>query len=119
MEDWTEIVIPVVMFLLPLVAAAIDKKIKGQKKPGQVTAVPVSWPQEDADAEDDWEEDARPVASARQNPVFAEGERTVARKAAILVEEPEREKRSSISLTPEEKKKLILYSEILKPKFDA
>ena len=110
--------IPVVMFLLPLVAAVIDKKIKGQKKPGQVTAAPLTWPTEDADEEDD-PEDALSVPSARRNPVFAEGERTIVRKAAILMEDPEPQKRSSVSLTADEKKKLILYSEILKPKFDA
>ena len=56
---------------------------------------------------------ARPVKTVKPAPLFVEGQKmTRKKKAPILVEEPEINKKEKI-----DPKKMVIYSEIMKPKY--
>ncbi len=124
-----EYLIPILMFLFPVVVAILDKRAKQRKKAASAAPrpqfPPISFnpapqpvvrpaPQENAPQENVPRESIPQEAPA---PVFRpnlEGQRAIHREADHpTVSEPAPEKLEI------DKKKLILYSEILKPKFDA
>ena len=123
--DW-EVLIPILMFLFPLVVALLDKRAKKRKGIPPVKSAPVFPPRpaERPAAQPaqpfDW---TLPTPSGRPTETVSktqeadlspvEGQRAVVRHAE-RAEEQEAQPKLEI-----DKKKLILYSEILKPKFDA
>ena len=112
MDDIIGIAIPILLFVVPVLISVLDarrKKAAGQK---QVVSQPLAFPEEQA---------PEPVAGTTvrrgvREPSFSgagvEGERAV-RKRTAFVGEPDVEHRRSV-----DPKKLILYSELMKPKFD-
>ena len=138
-----EIVILLLVFGLPILSVILDKnkkkgvpKVKSrpivwpadkpaaQKKPGSAGTAPAK-PTADGSTRPA-EAPARPAATASEpapaSPVFPDAgtaaasymneTRSTASRAAQAVEEPQEKKKFS------EKQKLIIYSEIMKPKFD-
>ena len=122
-----EYLIPILMFLFPVVVAILDKRVKQRKKAASAAprpqVPPISFnpapqpvvrpavrpaPQENVPRESIPQE--APAPAFRPN---LEGQRAIHREADHpAVSEPSPEKLEI------DKKKLILYSEILKPKFD-
>lgn len=126
--DW-EILIPILMFLFPIAISLIDKRVKKRKGIPQVQTRPVAgaprWEvpgqvREQAPATGpDPGQTVFPTAAVPEPPRQAgepdeEGTRAIRRESKIRTETVEEKKKLDI-----DKKKLILYSEILKPKFDA
>ena len=136
--DW-EVLIPLLMFLFPLVVSILDKRAKKRKGIPPVKSAPVDTSSPfPFDTKDPGARPARrPAAQAPSQPVGwappsydaeggtvstgrlpnppekgVEGERAITRhdEKKVVEEKPRLEI---------DKKKLILYSEILKPKFDA
>ena len=142
--DW-EVLIPILMFVIPLALSFYDRRAKKRKGVPPVQARPVfpSDPEESEESADPAEPAAEYAdaqesapAPARVSPVQAsapqprqqeapangfplpsgaapEGVRAIDKRGK-KVEIPEEKPRLEI-----DKKKLILYSEILKPKFDS
>ena len=140
--DW-DVLIPILMFLFPLVVSILDKRAKKRKGVPPVKAEPLFPPAEDIDQEERAEAPGRtgrpsePLSQAQQD-VFrgelpirspqegkpdtfvmeatqtvTEGQRAVERHIDTAAQDDDKPKLEI------DKKKLILYSEILKPKFDA
>ena len=128
--DW-EVLIPILMFLFPLVAALLDKRARKRKGVPPVIARPVNGPVpfpsgpegpgarpvERPAAQDDGNtvpsgRPAETVFKAQEEILPVEGQRAVTRR---IQEVEEIDPRPKLEI---DKKKLILYSEILKPKFD-
>ena len=137
--DW-EVLIPILMFLFPLVAALLDKRARKRKGVPPVKARPVfpsasdvsasrpserpaaqgpsqpyGWAPPAYDAEGGTVPKGRPaetVFKAQEQILPVEGQRAVTRR---IQEVEEIDPRPKLEI---DKKKLILYSEILKPKFD-
>lgn len=123
--DW-EVLIPILMFLFPLVAALLDKRARKRKGVPPVIARPVfpsasdvsaSRPSERPAAQDDGNtvpkgRPAETVFKMQEDLPPVEGQRAVTRR---IQEVEEIDPRPKLEI---DKKKLILYSEILKPKFD-
>ena len=127
--DW-EVFIPILMFLFPLVVSILDKRAKKRKGIPPVKSAPVG--NEIPDRNQPWTpvppvppiqrtqgtpepEIIQPeiIAKEVQPRPATEGERAIVKheeKKVAVEEKPKLEI---------DKKKLILYSEILKPKFDA
>mgnify|MGYP006916223619 CR=1 FL=1 len=120
--------VSLLLLVVPLVVSLLEKRAKARKEavlpggsePGKRPGVP-GQARNDAAAEDmdlpnspDFPADSRPAqgATATADTSQAEGTRAINRSAKAAEEKPE-EKKLEI-----DKKKLILYSEILKPKFD-
>ncbi len=140
--DW-DVLIPILMFLFPLVVSILDKRAKKRKGVPPVKAEPLFPPAEDIDQEERAEAPGRPgrpsePLSQAQQEVFrgelpirspqegkpdtfvmeatqtvTEGQRAVERHIGTATQDDDKPKLEI------DKKKLILYSEILKPKFDA
>ena len=140
--DW-DVLIPILMFLFPLVVSILDKRAKKRKGVPPVKAEPLFPPAEDIDQEERAEAPGRPgrpsePLSQAQQDVFrgelpirspqegkpdtfvmeatqtvTEGQRAVERHIGTATQDDDKPKLEI------DKKKLILYSEILKPKFDA
>ena len=139
--DW-DVLIPILMFLFPLVVSILDKRAKKCKGVPPVKAEPLFPPAEDIDQEERAEAPGRPgrpsePLSQPQQDVFrgelpirspqgkpdtfvmeatqtvTEGQRAVERHIDTATQDDDKPKLEI------DKKKLILYSEILKPKFDA
>ena len=140
--DW-DVLIPILMFLFPLVVSILDKRAKKRKGVPPVKAEPLFPPAEDIDQEERAEAPGRPgrpsePLSQAQQDVFrgelpirspqegkpdtfvmeatqtvTEGQRAVERHIDTAAQDDDKPKLEI------DKKKLILYSEILKPKFDA
>lgn len=105
--DW-EVLIPILFFALPVVISLLDKRAKKQKGVPPVQARPVVFPAQD---------DARPygeVVPTRPEAPSDEGQRAIHREEKEKKVQEEGPQKLEI-----DKKKLILYSEILKPKYDA
>lgn len=98
-EGLKDILFALLTMAIPITAAVLDSKRKKAGK-AQVKAHPVT-----EDFEDDITEDA--VPSPEQQP---QKEETPVAPAPAIPEEPR--------LSREEKRKLIIYSEIMKPKYD-
>ncbi len=131
--------ITLLMFSIPIAAALIDKKMKAGRSAPQVNAEPIDF-SEDIPAEEEGvkaivrEKESRPEygaaavqgaasqrsAAAPQGATASASERSAA--AAVSGEALRTERGAKPNPTVEEilkdRKKLILYSEILKPKFD-
>lgn len=140
--DW-DVLIPILMFLFPLVVSILDKRAKKRKGVPPVKAEPLFPPAEDIDQEERAEAPVRPgrpsePLSQAQQDVFRgelpirspqEGKPdTFVMEATQTVTEGQRAVERHIGTATQDdgkpkleidKKKLILYSEILKPKFDA
>ena len=106
-----EVLIPLLMFLVPLVITILDKRAKAQKTAGSAQhgspaihtpATPLTDPESASDNV------TLPLTEPHPE---SEGQRAINRLEKTK-DKPE-EKKLEI-----DKKKLILYSEILKPKFD-
>ena len=152
--DW-DVLIPILMFLFPLVVSILDKRAKKRKGVPPVKAEPLFPPAEDIDQEERAEAPGRasdypaiPLEGAQgvkvfqrsvesaeggtvppgrtPEPIFPaqeaqaneaklanEGQRAVERHIDTAAQDDDKPKLEI------DKKKLILYSEILKPKFDA
>ena len=149
--DW-DVLIPILMFLFPLVVSILDKRAKKRKGVPPVKAEPLFPPAEDqTDREFPSEDRSHPRLRKREGPaaegsgrdpatpdVFRgelpirspqegkpdtfvmeatqtapEGQRAVERHIDTAAQDDDKPKLEI------DKKKLILYSEILKPKFDA
>lgn len=109
--DW-EVLIPILMFLFPLVVSILDKRAKKRKGIPPVKSAPVGMEIPSFQPTQESPEPEIIVKEVQTRPA-TEGER------AILKHE---EKKAAAEEKPKfeiDKKKLILYSEILKPKFDA
>ena len=120
-----EYLIPILMFLFPVVVAILDKRVKQRKKAASAAPRP-QFPPISFNPAPRVQPAARPVVqenipldSVPQEapvPTFRpnlEGQRAIHREADhTVVSEPAPQKLEI------DKKKLILYSEILKPKFD-
>ena len=139
--DW-EVLIPILFFALPVVISLLDKRAKKQKGVPPVQARPVVFPaQDDArpDGEVVLENRSHPRLRKREGPADEVGGRGPAQPDVfrddlpIRPEAPSDEGQRAIHREEKEKKvqeegpqkleidkkKLILYSEILKPKYDA
>ena len=138
--DW-EVLIPILMFLFPLVAALLDKRARKRKGAPPVIARPVfpsasdvsasrpserpaaqdpsqpyGWAPPTYDAEGGTVPKGRPAETVfkmqKDDLPPVEGQRAIVRR---IQEVEEIDPRTKLEI---DKKKLILYSEILKPKFD-
>ena len=114
--DW-DVLIPILMFAFPVVVALLDKRAKKRRGVPPVQSRPVFPPAANTTAA---EVDRLPSRVQQANtptpePV-AEGQRAISRERhqEVVTEEKNPEPKLRI-----DKKNLILYSEILKPKFDA
>ena len=140
--DW-DVLIPILMFLFPLVVSILDKRAKKRKGVPPVKAEPLFPPAEDIDQEERAEAPGRtgrpsePLSQAQQDvfrgelPIRSPQEGkpdTFVMEATQTVTEGQRAVERHIDTAAQDdgkpkleidKKKLILYSEILKPKFDA
>lgn len=101
------------MLVFPIVAALIDKKVRSGRE-GQVKAKPLVWPEDNQFDEESMLRPESPLGKSE----FVEGGRSVVEQSARRVEEKKERRGLVSSMSADEKKKLILYSEILKPKFD-
>ncbi len=122
--DW-EVLIPILMFLFPLVVSILDKRAKKRKGIPPVKSAPVGngipepdqpWtPVPPVPPFQPAQESSEPeiiVKEVQPRPA-TEGERAIMKHEEKKVAAEEKPKLEI------DKKKLILYSEILKPKFDA
>ena len=128
--DW-DILIPILMFLFPLVVATLDKRAQQRKGIPPVKAEPVFPPAEDqADRGFPPEDRNHPRFRKREGSAVEDSGRGPAQQDVFREESPVEGERAIVrekkdighSEKPKleiDKKKLILYSEILKPKFDA
>jgi hypothetical protein len=147
--DW-DILIPILMFFFPLLAALLDKRAKRRKEVPPVKARPVVFPSAESGSEvPPGKRPAAPDPSQRRGrwappsygaedgygfpkgtpataPVSAEGKpqketptRFETEGQRAIVREKQVELQDDKPKLEIDKKKLILYSEILKPKFDA
>ena len=107
--DW-EVLIPILFFALPVVISLLDKRAKKQKGVPPVQARPVVDPaaENPADFRGDLPDRNQPEAPSD------EGQRAIHREEKEKKVQEEGPQKLEI-----DKKKLILYSEILKPKSDA
>ena len=106
-----EILIPILMFLIPVAAAILDKKNRKNKARPEVLAEPIFFPEiEKKELRERPQVQGRASAAKPKAPVR---EKNVAlnKEAAPATETVE----ERMDIDP---KKLIIYSEILKPKFD-
>ena len=114
--DW-EVLIPILFFALPVAISILDKRARKRKGVPSVQARPVIDPAAENPA------DFQPVGEVapenrshlptRPEAPSDEGQRAIHRDEKKKAQE-DGQKKLEI-----DKKKLILYSEILKPKFDA
>ncbi len=106
-----EFVIFLLMVSFPLLVAVIDRQYKKRKGVPQVKAHPL-FPGDEA-------EEAGPEPKHRPVSMREEGERAIVRpKQPVAARQPESAPAKTEEKLEIDKKKLILYSEILKPKFD-
>ncbi|MDO4999048.1 MAG: hypothetical protein Q4E27_02210 [Bacteroidales bacterium] len=143
--DW-DVLIPILMFLFPLVVSILDKRAKKRKGVPPVKAEPLFPPAPDGSevrpeerpaaqdpsqpfgwAPPSYDAEGGTVSTGRTpEPIFPaqeaqaneakhanEGQRAVERHIDTATQDDDKPKLEI------DKKKLILYSEILKPKFDA
>lgn len=106
-----EYVLPLILFAIPVVAAVLDSKVRKKAGEKQVKAAPIDWTSLDktAEAQDLEAQDAAPTPSE-------EGQRTITENREVAVDKPvEAAAEKSFKI---DRRKLIIYSEILKPKFD-
>ena len=115
MEDVIGIAIPILLFVVPVLISVLDarrKKAAGQK---QVVSQPLAFPEEQAPepvAGTTVRHEAQSRFESELSGVGVEGGRAVRRRTASVGEQAVEHR---MSVDP---KKLILYSEIMKPKFD-
>ena len=118
--DW-DVLIPILMFAFPVVVALLDKRAKKRRGVPPVQSRPVFPPAANTTAAevDRLPSRVQPVEQKMNTPApepVAEGQRAISRERhqEVVTEEKDPEPKLRI-----DKKNLILYSEILKPKFDA
>lgn len=118
-----ELIIPILMFAIPVIIAVLDnKKRKNAGKP-QVFSEPLfpeaPLPEEKDLMGDNTQRQVRikpaPAPSARPKPAQKVAHKPVIQPKQKPAARIETEEENSIEIDP---KKLIIYSEILKPKFD-
>lgn len=98
-----ELLIPLLFFAIPVAIAILDKRARAGKAPGQPAAPPAF--REKAETAH-----PRPAETALPK----EGERAIIQRRTTAADDlPHKTGKTEI-----DKKKLILYSELLKPKFD-
>lgn len=116
MDDIVDVVIPVAMLLVSLFTAILGAKKKKARLDSRVEEIIA----ENEDEDESFEESVRPEPLEKVFPIVEEGVSTIPDKKApvneAFVQKPEEKKKG---MSREEKKKLIIYSEILHPKFDA
>lgn len=111
MDDFIDIVVPLAMLAISLATAVIGAKRKKAQKP--VESTPVFNMGNEGE-----EHECVPLSSVA--PVVEEGISTIPDTKAPAHEVfVQAEDKVPPAMSAEEKKKLIIYSEILKPKFDA
>jgi len=111
MDEIIEIVVPLAMLAISLATAIFSAKKNKEQKRHQQDFCPVH--DETVEAKDD-----------KVEHVIVEGVPAIPDKKASAVDTPVhdaagRNREDKPVMSAEEKKKLIIYSEILKPKFDA
>lgn len=115
MDDVIGIAIPILLFVVPVLISVLDtrrKKAAGQK---QVVSRPLEFPEEQK-TDPVVRTTVHRMEQQRFNPSLSGSEvksGNVLRKRPAAADEPEGEHRMSV-----DPRKLILYSEIMKPKFD-
>ena len=115
--EFNDVIITILMFSVPLIAALLDKRKKKARQQGRrpLPHRPVFFPDEPGtDQVQDDMEGGTVFSGTVQRPAFKEGERTTSRKEQTKPPMPEE--------APEQKekidaKKLIIYEAILNPKF--
>ena len=112
--DW-DVLIPILMFAFPVAVAVLDKRVK-KRRAEQQRSRPVFPPANEIPGQarnDRWgEHPDRPLAEDST----VEGQRAISRERHKEVAPETKDPEPKLRI---DKKNLILYSEILKPKFDA
>ena len=103
--EWTDVLIVVLMMASPVIAAIADSKKKKQARQGNTYVEAPKAPKDTGPL---------PQASPARRE-FLEGEKA-AQKPAEIAAEPET--RGKVHLGKIDPEKLIIYSAIMKPKFD-
>ena len=122
-SELRSLIIAVLAFCVPIVAAIADKRAKAKKRSPQVKAEPIDFEELERRrqaASEGTRSIVRGPAATVPEPV--EGAALRRSSATVPAPKPAKEARSGQYPTAEEIKKdckkIILYSEILKPKFD-
>ena len=114
-----ETIIGLLVILLPAIFKLIEKKLQNSGKleqAGKVRDLSSAFEPDPEPLEEPIIEIPKPVKVEVKQPqkIFTEGQRMTRKKAApILLEEPDTKKKEKI-----DPKKLVLYSEIMKPKYE-
>jgi len=116
--DW-EVLIPILFFALPVVISLLDKRAKKQKGVPPVQARPVVFPPEEADGEVAPENVRAATVFQDDLPTRPEAPSDEGQRAIHREEKEKKVQEEGPQKLEIDKKKLILYSEILKPKYDA
>lgn len=118
-EDLKDALLAIAAIAVPVLSAILDKNRKKRKAP-QVHSRPVT----DHEIEElrrtfdiEEEEEARHEIPV-QEPLQPQKRESTVFAADIIGNTEEKEEKKLSKLSPEDKKKLIIYSEIMKPKFD-
>lgn len=111
--DSFDFLIPILMFCVPLLAAIVDARKKALKKLQAEAEDTEASQQEAAAAAEPVRKRAHKAAKAQ---VAEEGVHSIEKKPVMAATEEKKEK--VLAKESIDKKKLILYSEIMKPKFD-
>lgn len=106
-----EILIPILMFAIPIAAAILDSKNRKKNSGPEVLAEPIIFPEIEAEDGPKESNEARLKPQVTKLKPQKPAQKTVAKKFTPVPETEE----ESMKIDP---KKLIIYSEILKPKFD-
>lgn len=113
-----EILIPILMFLIPVAAAIIDKQKRKQSSRPEVLSQPILFPEVENEVREQTVPQPAPISDVTAKQIRKPS------KAAARPAETRPQKRVMMPETLEEEKlhidpkMLIIYSEILKPKFD-
>ena len=119
-EDLKDALLAIAAIAVPVLSAILDKNRKKRKTP-QVHTRPVTDSEIEElrrtfDIEDDEEDPGHEIPI--QEPVQPVKKEATVSAADIIAHTEETEEKKLSKLSPEDKKKLIIYSEIMKPKFD-
>lgn len=106
--DW-EVLIPILFFAIPVAASLLDKRAKKRK----------GIPPEDRNHPRSLKREGPGTESVEQVPALPEEAVQEGQRAIVREKKPEKKDDPQPKKLEIDKKKLILYSEILKPKFDA
>lgn len=114
MEDIVDIVVPIAMLAVSIATAILGSKKKKQEQQGRKS---IFTPEPFDEGEEELEAEYVPLAQTI--PVVEEGVPAIQDKKPEVNESFLQKEEEKPKMSREEKKKLIVYSEILKPKFDA